>query len=86
MTDGTGIRALSSSENVPSTLMLNESASAGQMLLGAALAVAVPWFSERFRPERPRLKRWDVVVRLGLVVLRDIIMSNIGILIAMWRL
>ena len=60
-------------------LMLNESASPGQVLLGAALALAVPWFSERFRPERPSLKRWDTVVRLGMVVLRDIVMSNIEV-------
>ena len=60
-------------------LMLNESASPGQMLLGAALALAVPWFSERFRPQRPRIGRWGTVVRLGLVVLRDIVMSNIEV-------
>ena len=60
-------------------LMLNESASPGQMLLGAALALAVPWFSEHFRPQRPRIGRWGTVVRLGLVVLRDIVMSNIEV-------
>ena len=60
-------------------LMLNESASVGQMLLGAVLAVGIPLFSERFRPQRPRIKRWGTVVRLGLVVLRDIVVSNLEV-------
>lgn len=60
-------------------LMLAQSASAGNLMLAACFALAVPWFSERFRPERPRLKAWGTVVRLGLVVLRDIMVSNIDV-------
>lgn len=60
-------------------LMLSQSASAGNLLLAALFALVIPWFSERFRPERPRLKAWGTVVRLGLVVLRDIVMSNIDV-------
>lgn len=58
-------------------LMLAQSTSAGHLLLAATLAVVIPWFSERFRPERPRLRDWGKVVRLGLVVLRDIVLSNV---------
>jgi multicomponent K+:H+ antiporter subunit E len=60
-------------------LMLNGSASAGHVLLGAALAWALPLATQSFRPEQPRLKAWGVVLRLGLVVLRDIVMSNIDV-------
>lgn len=60
-------------------LMLNESLSAGQWLLGGALALAVPWFSERFRPERPRVRAWAPALRLALVVLWDILRSNVDV-------
>ena len=60
-------------------LMLAQSASAGNLILAALFALAVPWFSERFRPERPRLKAWGTVVRLALVVLHDIVASNIDV-------
>ena len=60
-------------------LMLNGSASAGHVLLGAALAWALPLATQSFRPEQPRVKAWGVVLRLGLVVLRDIVMSNIDV-------
>lgn len=60
-------------------LMLNESASAGQGLLGAALALGVPWLSSRFSPDRPRIKSWRPVPRLVAVVLYDIVKSNIEV-------
>jgi multicomponent K+:H+ antiporter subunit E len=60
-------------------LMLNGSASAGQMLLGALLAWAVPLATHRMRPDQPQLKAWRTVVRLGMVVLRDIVLSNIDV-------
>ena len=60
-----------------SWLMLNESASAGHVLLGLALAIAIPWFTEGYRPERPRLRGLAAAMRLALVVLGDIVKSNI---------
>ncbi len=59
--------------------MLNESASAGQLLLGTVLAIVVPWFTERWRPDRPRLRRLDTALRLALVVLVDIVKSNLTV-------
>ena len=47
-------------------LMLNESASVGQLLLGATLALALPWFTERWRPLRPRLRLARLGTLLGL--------------------
>jgi multicomponent K+:H+ antiporter subunit E len=60
-------------------LMLNQSHSVGQVLLGAALALVVPWFTERFRPHKPKLGSWGTIVRLGLTVLKDIVKSNIDV-------
>ena len=60
-------------------LMLSESASSGHCLLGLVLALTVPWFTERLRPDKPRLKAWAAVLRLGAVVLKDIVLSNIEV-------
>lgn len=60
-------------------LMLNESASVGQLMLGGVLALVVPWFTERWRPDRPRLRRPGLALRLAVVVLVDIVRSNLSV-------
>ncbi len=60
-------------------LMLNQSLSLGHVALAALLAITVPWFSERLRPDRPRLKRPLLIVRFGLLVLWDILKSNVEV-------
>lgn len=60
-------------------LMLNQSLSAGHIVLGAALAIALPWFTERLRPEKARFSQPALIVRLMLVVLKDIVLSNIEV-------
>jgi multicomponent K+:H+ antiporter subunit E len=60
-------------------LMLNESASAGHLLLGAALALVVPWLTERWRPDKPRLSRPGVALRLAATLLADIVKSNLAV-------
>ena len=59
--------------------VMNVSFSLGHLLLGALLAVVIPWFTEALRPERVRLRAPATIVRLGLVVLHDIVMSNIDV-------
>lgn len=59
--------------------VINGSFSLGQILLGAALAVVIPWFTEPLRAERARLASPLAIVRLGGVVLYDIVMSNIDV-------
>ena len=60
-------------------LMLNASRSAGQIVLGAILAIVVPWFTDGLRPDKPTLRRWPMALHLGLVVLKDIVLSNIEV-------
>jgi len=60
-------------------LLLNESASVGNLLLASLFALCVPWFTDSFLPEKPRLRQWSAALRLGAVVLRDIVLSNIEV-------
>lgn len=60
-------------------LMLNQSASLGQMLLGAALALAVPWATRHFSATPLRPHAGGVILRLALCVLKDIVLSNIEV-------
>jgi multicomponent K+:H+ antiporter subunit E len=60
-------------------LLLNNTLDPAHIVLAAALAVLVPRFTEPLRPERPRVRRPLVVARLGLVVLWDIVLSNIEV-------
>lgn len=60
-------------------LLLNNTLDPAHLVLGALLALVVPWFTERLRPQRPRIRRPLVIVRLALVVLWDIVLSNIEV-------
>jgi multicomponent K+:H+ antiporter subunit E len=60
-------------------LLLNNTLDPAQIVLGALLAIVVPRFTERLRPERPRIRKPLVIARLGLVVLWDIVLSNIEV-------
>lgn len=59
--------------------VLNQSWSLGQLLLGAVLALAIPWFTEALRADRPVLRHPEVALRLGLLVLKDIVTSNFDV-------
>lgn len=56
-------------------LLLVGSVSAGHVVLAAVLALAIPLWSERLRPERARIGAWSTIVRLTLVVFFDIVAS-----------
>jgi multicomponent K+:H+ antiporter subunit E len=60
-------------------LLLNNTLAPGQILLGVVLAIVVPMVTERFRPERPRLRRPSIAMRLLVSVLWDILLSNIEV-------
>ncbi len=59
--------------------MLNQSWSLGQLALGTLLALGIPWFSERLRPDKSILRAPATIVALGLVVLWDIVIANIEV-------
>lgn len=60
-------------------LLLNNTVDAAHLVLGAVLALAVPRFTERFRPDKPRLRAPAVAARLLATVLWDIVLANIEI-------
>ena len=60
-------------------LLLANTLDPAHLVLGAIVAIVVPWFSERLRPERPRLKKPLQIVRLVGIVLWDIVLSNIEV-------
>jgi multicomponent K+:H+ antiporter subunit E len=60
-------------------LMLNGALSTGHVVLGAVLAVVVPWFTGWLRPARRGIVRWGVLLRLAAIVLIDIVRSGIGL-------
>jgi multicomponent K+:H+ antiporter subunit E len=60
-------------------LMLNESASIGNLLLAALFAIVLPWATARWRPEPPRIRSLGVALRLAFTVLGDIVKSNIAV-------
>ena len=59
--------------------MLNGSWSIGQLLLGAGLAVAIPWFTHRLRGPARGPRRPLRSLRLAVVVLLDIVRANLQV-------
>jgi multicomponent K+:H+ antiporter subunit E len=60
-------------------LMLNESASPGQWLSGALLALAIPGMLRPLRPARSPLRSWMALMRLVMIVLWDTVLSNLDV-------
>jgi multicomponent K+:H+ antiporter subunit E len=60
-------------------LLLANTLDPAHVVLAAVLAVAVPWLTDGLRPERPRVRRPAAIARLGLVVLWDIVVSNVEV-------
>ena len=60
-------------------LLLNQTVAPAQVVLGAVLAVALAWTSSTLRPLRARIRRLDVAAVLLLVVLKDIVRSNLSV-------
>ena len=58
-------------------LLLANSVSAGQLVLGSLLAWLIPWFSQGFWPETLRIRKPLLLVKFVLVVLWDILIANV---------
>lgn len=65
-------------------VLLNSSASAGQVVLGIFLAFALVWAAKSLRPLHARPKRVLVALRLMGVVALDILRSNIAVARIIW--
>ena len=60
-------------------LLLNQSVSPGQLVLGSVLAVLASWVMAALRPEKPRIRRPGAVLRLAGMVFVDILRSNLAV-------
>jgi multicomponent K+:H+ antiporter subunit E len=67
-------------------LLLNQTLALGQIVLGAILAVGIAWASTSLRPLQPRFKRPYLAALLGLMVLKDVVRSNIAVARIVWGL
>lgn len=70
-------------------LVLARGVGAGQLLLGLALALVVPWMTAELRPAEVRVRRPLTIVRFIAVVGRDVVASACavgwGVLTSRWR-
>jgi multicomponent K+:H+ antiporter subunit E len=60
-------------------LLLHNTAAPGHVALACLLGWAIPLATARLGAGHPRLRRPRAIVRLGLVVLRDIVASNVEV-------
>lgn len=60
-------------------LLLNQTLSPGQVLLGGAVALGGGWMLALLQPPKARLRRPKAVIRLSMLVLSDIVRSNIAV-------
>ncbi|MCS6995391.1 MAG: Na+/H+ antiporter subunit E [Casimicrobiaceae bacterium] len=58
-------------------LAANQSLAVGHVLIAVALALIVPPLTLAFRPTRARFRRLSVALELAVIVLWDIVLSNI---------
>ncbi|MEX0614934.1 MAG: Na+/H+ antiporter subunit E, partial [Methylophaga sp.] len=57
-------------------LLLNNTASAGHMVLGALLAIFIPWFTSSFWPEMVRIRKPWLLIKYVAFVLWEIMIAN----------
>ena len=60
-------------------LLLNESVAPGAVILGGILALGASWALMALRPAKAKVRRPGVAVRLALMVVTDIVRSNIAV-------
>ena len=60
-------------------LLLNNTVAPGQVVLGAVLAWAIPLLTGRLAGGHPRVRKPLAIARLALVVLQDIVLSNVEV-------
>lgn len=66
-------------------LVLNQSLSPGNVLLGALLGFLAPLLTKRLRPQRARFKNPLAIIRLFLLVGREVVVSNLQVGWTVWN-
>jgi multicomponent K+:H+ antiporter subunit E len=66
-------------------LLLNQSTSAGQLLLALTVSVGVPLLTSSLRPAPGPLRRWGVLLRLILRVGKDVVTSALDVAFGVLR-
>lgn len=59
-------------------LLLNRF-SLGHLILGTIIALGASWAMTALQPAKPRIRRWDLIPRLLVLVLGDIFRSNVAV-------
>ena len=60
-------------------LLLANSMSIGNIVLGAILGFTIPFFAQRFWPIPPAIQRWGPLFRLFPVFVWDVIVANVAV-------
>lgn len=61
-------------------LLLNNTFSFGHILLGTLLGIAIPWFTNKFWPERPRICKRRLFLKFFFITFAyDVVVSNINV-------
>jgi multicomponent K+:H+ antiporter subunit E len=60
-------------------LLLNQTLAPAQIVLGAVLALLLAWSASTLRPLQAHIKRIDIAALLILVVIADIVRSNVSV-------
>lgn len=61
-------------------LLLNNTFSFGHILLGTLLGIMIPWFTNRFWPERPRICKRRLFLKFFFVTfLYDVVVANLNV-------
>ena len=60
-------------------LLLNNSVSAGQIVLATFFAITIPWLVKDMRDEHPKIRRPFLAIRYIVMVMKDIVVANVGV-------
>jgi multicomponent K+:H+ antiporter subunit E len=58
-------------------LLLNNTVDPAHMILGAVLAIFIPWFTSAFWPEKVRIRRPWLLIKYIVIVLYQILVANV---------
>ncbi len=69
-------------------VLLHQNVRSATLVGGLLVAVSVPFFTRRFWPERPQVRRWGALIRFAPVFLWDVLVANVQVawlIVNVWR-